>query len=122
LEQDRRSFWPWLGLAFVYRHSDPARALSLYEQLYRASDAHPLVAVAYGSALRATGSDRVALEIYARLRDDGRLPGVGDLGIAETHLVADRRREAWLPLLESLRRRPWDRGLRRMLEVLVAQG
>lgn len=122
LESDRSSFWPWLGLGYVYRQRDPTRALSIYDQMYRATQGHPLVAVAYGAALRAAGPDRLALEVYSRLRDRPEMPGVGDLGIAETHLFADRRREAWAPLLASLRQRPWDPGVRRLLEVLVGHG
>jgi hypothetical protein len=122
LEQNRRSFWPWLGLAFAYRHADPERALHIYQGLYEASRGHPLVAVAYGAALRAAGRDREALQVYGALRERPELPGVGDLGLAETHLTLERRREAWAPLLESLRRRPWDPGVRRIVEFLLGQG
>ena len=74
IAQDPSSFWGWHGLAFTMRQSDPDGARALYERLYRATSAHPLVAIAYASHLRAT--DDVAMAADSLLRHPG-WPGGG---------------------------------------------
>jgi hypothetical protein len=109
------SVWPWLGLAHTLRRSDPARARTIYAALYAASDRHPLVAIAFAALLREQQQHAEAAEVYERLRDDARVPGVGDLGLAQSWLALDRRAEAWTALLAALRERPYDPGVQSLL-------
>ena len=107
--------WPWLGLAHTLRASDLREALRVYERLFAASDQHPMVAVAYASALRqADRSDEAAL-VYRAIQDDPRVPGVGALGLAEVALTRNQRGEAWEALIEALRARPFDPGVQRLV-------
>ncbi|MBL8730093.1 MAG: hypothetical protein JNM25_16845 [Planctomycetes bacterium] len=102
------SVWPWLGLAHTLRRADPQRAQAIYAALYQATDHHPLVAIAFAALLRDRELYGAAGEIYAALRGDARVPGVGDLGLAQCWLAAERRPEAWTALLAALRERPYD--------------
>jgi hypothetical protein len=99
------SLWPWLGLADTLRHRDPARALAIYRQLDGATSGHPLVAIALAAMLRETRQHEQAVEVYERLRGDPRVPGVGDLGLAQSMLALDRRGDAWTSLMATLRQR-----------------
>ncbi len=114
-ELEPASIWPWLGLAHTLRRSDPERARAIYQALYAATDRHPLVAIAFAALLRDQERYLEAAEIYARLRDDTRVPGVGDLGLAQCWLAVDRRPEAWSALMAALRERPYDPGVQAML-------
>lgn len=122
IARDPSSFWGWHGLAFSMRASDPAGARALYERLYRATSAHPLVAVAYASHLRATDDVAMAAQIYAQLRARDDMPGVGDLGLAETLLRGERGQEGFGALVRSMMSRPWDPGVRRLVELLLEVG
>lgn len=115
-------FWSWLGLAFALRASEPMRALEVYRQLYESSDQDPLAAVAYAAALRQEGLNENAIEVYRRLRDRPEAPGVGDLGLAETYLLENELRRAWRPLLRSLRMRPFDPGVKRVVGDIFNRG
>ncbi len=116
------SFWGWLGLAFTLRTQDPARGLAVYQDLYERSDKHPLVATALASTLRQAGQLDAALAVYEELRGAPGMAGVGELGIAETHLLAGKRERAWPALLVALRLRPEDPGVRRAIHTLLAHG
>ena len=105
------SVWPWLGLSHTIRQSDRARALQIYSRLFDASDQHPLIAVAYASALREAERWDEAKLVYQAVRDDARIPGVGDLGLAQVGLAQDDRDTAWSALLQALRVRPFDPGV-----------
>ncbi len=123
LARKRDLFWGWLGLAFVARRDDLAEALSIYDAIYHATDGVPVAAIAYGETLRVTQHHAEALDVYRKLRGAGeREAGIASLGLAETYASADRRREAWPPLVDALHRRPWDPGVRRLLEAFLAQG
>ncbi len=122
IAEDPTSFWGWHGLAYSMRQSDPDAARTIYEQLYRATSAHPLVAVAYASHLHATGDAVRASEIYGQLRGRSDLPGVGDLGLAETLLRGERGQEGFGALVRSLMARPWDPGVRRLVGILLDVG
>jgi hypothetical protein len=107
--------WPWLGLAHTLRGVDRERSLLIYERLYRASDQHPLVGVAYAAALRESDRVDAAALVYAELRADSRVPGVGDLGLAQVGLARDQRADAWAALLQALRARPYDPGVQALV-------
>jgi tetratricopeptide (TPR) repeat protein len=105
------SLWPWLGLAHTLRGRDKERALRIYHDLYAASGGHPLVGVAWAATLRENGRLDEATAIYTALRADARVRGTAELGLAQIALARDDRRAAWGPLLEALRRRPFDPGV-----------
>ena len=115
-------FWGWLGLAYALRASDPARSLEIYGQLYEASGRHLLAAVAYAAALRQLGMSEMALEVYGDLREGPDAPGIGDLGMAETYLLENEPGKAWQPLLNSVRRRPFDPGVKRLVADMLSRG
>jgi len=107
--------WPWLGLAHTLRGVDHPRSLEIYERLYAASNKHPLVAVAYASALREAKKLEVAAEVYREMRGNALMPGVGDLGLAQVALAGEDRKPAWSALLEALRARPFDPGVQALV-------
>jgi hypothetical protein len=109
------SVWPWLGLAHTLRQVEPQRAYDIYAGLHAATAGHPLVAIAFAALLREQQRHSEAAAIYARLRDDVRVPGIGDLGLAQCWLALDRRNEAWAALLAALRQRPFDPGVQQLL-------
>lgn len=111
----RGEVWPWLGLSHTLRASDSQRALEIYRDLYAASSQHPLVGVAYASALRGAERWDEAALVYQAMRADRRVPGVGDLGLAQVALSRDDRATAWAALLEALRARPFDAGVKTLL-------
>ncbi|MEC8253180.1 MAG: hypothetical protein VX044_08215 [Planctomycetota bacterium] len=102
------SVWPWLGLAHTLRSTDAARALQLYRSLYASAREHPLVGVAYAAALREAGRDDEAALLYQAMRGDPRVPGLGDLGVAQVAMARDQRDAAWSALMRALRTRPYD--------------
>jgi tetratricopeptide (TPR) repeat protein len=105
------SVWPWLGLAHTLRATDRSRALQIYERLFAASGQHPLVGVAFAAALREDERYEAAALVYQALRSDRRVPGVGDLGLAQVAIERERRDAAWGALMEALRHRPFDPGV-----------
>lgn len=107
--------WPWLGLAHTMRRVDPARSLEIYQRLYAASDQHPLVGVAYASALREGKRWDDAAQVYRAMRTDPLMPGVGELGLAQVALAGDDRPAAWAALLEALRLRAFDPGVQALV-------
>ena len=109
------SLWPWLGLAHTLRSVDRARSLQIYERLFAAADQHPLVAVAYASALREATRYEEAATIYRSMREDPRMPGVAALGLAQVALASEDRTVAWASLLEALRIRPFDPGVQALV-------
>lgn len=116
------SLWPWLGLAHTLRQSDPASSLAIYERTFAAAAGHPLVAIALAAALSAAGDQERALAVYRGLTADPRVPGVGDLGVAQTELARERADEAWPALLAALRERPFDPGVQGMVQRWLAAG
>lgn len=116
------SLWPWLGLAFALRHRDPDASLQIYRGLGAAAAGHPVVAVPLASALRQAGDYAGAMEVYQRLRGRPEVPGVGDLGIAQTLLLMEKRRESWAPMLAALRARPFDPGVRQLVRDWLIAG
>ncbi len=121
-ELEPASMWPWLGLAHTLRVTDVPRSLEIYRRLYDATEGHPLVAVAYAAMLRDTDHDEQAIAVYRRLQGNDRVPGVGDLGLAQTWLAADRRADAWPALLAALRQRPFDPGVQSLLRGWLGSG
>ncbi|MFT4839840.1 MAG: hypothetical protein ACI8UD_000337 [Planctomycetota bacterium] len=109
------SMWPWLGLAHTLRSVDRSRSLAIYERLFAAADQHPLVAVAYASALRESERWEESAKVYRSMRDDPRMPGVAALGLAQVALSSDDRVVSWASLLESLRIRPFDPGVQALV-------
>jgi predicted Zn-dependent protease len=119
-----KSFWPWLGLAYALRNSEPDESLAIYARLYRATDHHPVVAVAYALGLRQAGRYEEALHVYEDLRGSSDVPGVGDLGMAQTLLGmgAERRRESWTAMFAALRARPFDPGIQQLVRDWLRAG
>ncbi|MGK0304180.1 MAG: hypothetical protein ACI89X_005088, partial [Planctomycetota bacterium] len=109
------SMWPWLGLAHTLRSVDRARSLAIYERLFAAAEQHPLVAVAYASALRESKRWEEAATIYRSMRGDPRMPGVAALGLSQVALASDDRAISWSSLLEALRLRPFDPGVQALV-------
>lgn len=109
------SMWPWLGLAHTLRSVDRARSLAIYERLFAAAEQHPLVAVAYASALRESKRWQESATIYGSMREDPRMPGVAELGLAQVALSSDDRAVSWASLLEALRLRPFDPGVQALV-------
>jgi len=107
--------WPWLGLAHTLRGPDPANSLANYERLYAAAGSHPLVGIAYAAMLREREQYDAAIPIYTSLQQDARVPGVGDLGLAQSWLAQNDRSKAWGALLAALRQRPFDAGVQGLL-------
>jgi Tfp pilus assembly protein PilF len=114
--------WPWLGLAHTLRQSDLPRALAIYERLYEVCAEHPTVAVAYAGALRQAERHALAVPVYRRLQQNTQVHGAGDLGLAQTWLSLDNREQAWLAMLEALRRRPFDPALQAIVHGWFAAG
>jgi len=114
-EVSPRLLWPWLGLAHTWRGPNPARSLATYEDLYAAAHNHPLVGIAYAAMLREREQYDAAIPIYQGLQQDVRVPGVGDLGLAQSWLAQNDRVKAWGALLAALRQRPFDAGVQGLL-------
>lgn len=110
------SVWPWLGLAHTMRSTDQDRALAIYRGLYAASSEHPLVGVAYAATLREAGREEEAALLYQALRGDERVPGVGDLGVAQVAMARDQRASSWAALMDALRVRPYDVGVQSLVQ------
>lgn len=106
----------------VARRRRRTGALSIYAQLDRGSGQHPVVAVAYAAALREVGRLDAAAAVYAALRPDRRVAGVGDLGLAQVWLQQDQRPKAWTALLSALRQRPFDPGVQSLIAGWIASG
>jgi tetratricopeptide (TPR) repeat protein len=102
------SVWPWLGLAHVLRSADRERAIAIYARLYELTDAHPLIAVNYASALRDARRFDAAVAVYERCRGDGRVRGMADLGRAQIELLRAAERDAFGHLLAAIRVRPFE--------------
>src|SRR5690606_26061210 len=110
-ELSPESIWPWLGYAHTLRSVDRNRSLAIYDRLFSATGQHPLVAVAYASALREAQQWDEAALVYQSMRGDARMPGVAELGLAQVALAREDRDVAWGSLLEALRARPFDPGV-----------
>jgi tetratricopeptide (TPR) repeat protein len=116
------SMWPWLGLAFALRERRDPAALDIYAQLFAATNHHPIVAVAYAAALRDAGQFEPALRIFEQLRHNPDVPGTGELGVAQTLVAMDKRRESWGAMLLATRLRPFDPGLHHLLREWLRAG
>ncbi len=117
-----QALWPWLGLAHTLRESDPAHAIAIYERLYAATDGHPLVAIAYAALLREREDYDAAIPVYRKLQQDTRVPGVGELGLAQISLAKNDRPQAWAALLAALRQRPFDPGVQALVAGWLQSG
>ncbi|MBK8098496.1 MAG: hypothetical protein IPK26_15410 [Planctomycetes bacterium] len=116
------ALWGWLGMAFVLRESNPSAALALYSELHRATDGHPIVAVAMAQTLKEAGQHPAAARMYEQLRGHPDLPGVGDLGLAQTALASEARRQAWPALMAAVRQRPFDPAVRKLVREWLRVG
>ena len=120
------SVWPWLGLAFALRESDPQQAMAIYERLHAASDGMPTVAIAYANSLRSAGKLREAVAVYdGLLQRGGDSAGIAHLGLAQTLFAlgkAEDRARAWNSFLLALRDRPGDPGVHGILREILRAG
>ncbi|MCB9889868.1 MAG: hypothetical protein H6836_09855 [Planctomycetes bacterium] len=116
------SLWSWFGLAHSLRETDTARSLAIYAALYEASHRHPIVGVSYAAVLLRNKQPELAAAIYDHMRGDERVPGVGDLGLAQAMVALDRRDAAWAGLLAALRVRPFDPGVHSLLHAWLETG
>ena len=121
-EAGPEQLWPWLGMAFALRQTEPEAALEIYERLYRASGRYPAAAIGYAQLLRAMGKANEALAVYEQLAASGQAPGIGELGIAQTAFVAGDLKKSWAALLPALRLRPYDPGVHTMVRELPRGG
>lgn len=127
------SFWGWLGTAFVMRGRKSEEALAIYKELYDASDGHPVAAIALASMLRTSDASslgypadgtryREALMVYDGLREHPLVPGVGELGLAQTLFQRDKMREAWPALMRAAKLRPFDAGVHGLIRQFIGRG
>ena len=49
-------------------------------------------------------------------RGDERVPGVGDLGVAQVAMARDQRASSWTALMDALRVRPYDVGVQSLVQ------
>ncbi|MEZ5965363.1 MAG: tetratricopeptide repeat protein [Planctomycetota bacterium] len=115
-------FWGWLGLGWSLRRNDPTRAVAIFERLHALEPRSPLVCINLASTLLQQERPADAAAVYARLRAIPGAEAVADLGLARVHLHRDGRLEAWAPLLSALRARPYDGGVRGLLEGYLRAG
>ena len=111
------SLWPWLGLAHTMRAVDLPRSLQIYEQLFASAQQHPVVAIAYASALRSAQRWEQAASVYESMRKDPRMPGVAEIGLAQVAIAREERADAWTHLMRALRIRPFDPSVQAMVYV-----
>lgn len=119
---DPTFFWGWIGLGWSLRRSEPARAMAIFRRLHDLAPGSRLVCTNLANSLLEMEKPAEAAAVYAELRA---LPGgeaVADLGLARVHLQRDARLEAWAPLLSALRARPYDAGVRGLLESYLRAG
>lgn len=116
------SFWAWLGLAHSLRTVDPGRAVRVYERLFHASGSHPIAGIAYAALLREQEEYEGAARLYGWLRDDPRVPGVGELGLAQVLLAQEQREPAWAALLGAAQARPFDAGVQGLVMAMLEGG
>ena len=102
------SVWPWIGLAYSQRTSDPARSIELYRSTWEASGRHPVVGVGFGAILREEDRLDEALVVYGSMSGRRDAQGLGQVGLVQVLLAQDKRREAWAAFLDCLRLRPFD--------------
>ena len=121
IEREPRSFWGWFGLAYGLREDDPDRALRVYRELWEASGRHRTIAASFDTLLRRLAPD-AAREVLDRMRERDPWSGAPDLATARTAIARQDRREAWAPTLESLRKRPFDREVRSIVQAFVVTG
>jgi tetratricopeptide (TPR) repeat protein len=125
VDADPEQLWPWLGLAYAMRQDDVASALSIYDRLYAASGRHPVVGTAYAQLLRANGKLREAVAVYEQMVASGTMPGVGELGLAQTLMAIGGNNErmlAWGMLQKALQQRPYDPGVHAFVRELLRLG
>jgi hypothetical protein len=115
-------FWAWLGLGWSLRRTEPERALAIYRQLHDLAPDNRLVATNLANALADAGRGPEAAKVYSVLRTLEGGQAVSDLGMARLHVQQDARSLAWAPLLNALRLRPFDAGVRALLEGLMLGG
>lgn len=113
-------FWGWFGLAFTLRIDSPRAAGEIYKYLYEKTGHEERTAIAYASNLLRAGESRKALEVYDKIRTSN--PGLGSLGVTQTQIRAGKKHRVWPELLEALRHRPFDSGVRASIAVLLSRG
>lgn len=116
------SLWGWLGLGHTLRGRRPQRALEVYDRLYAETDAHPLVAIAFAQVLQRTDMRQRLAAVCDTLREDRRVPGIGDLYAAQALLTQDDRAAAWGALLAAVRSRPFDGAVQRLANAWLQAG
>jgi len=120
VELDDSFFWGWFGLAFVKRSTDPKLATAIYKRLYRVSKGNRLVALAYGGLLRKGVSTPKAVQVFTALEKQA--PGLGAIGLAQTHLTSGAASRAWPHVLAGLRERPFDLVVHDLIRRYLGQG
>jgi len=117
-----RSMWGWLGLAHTLRLRQPERSLAIYERLYAATDAHPIVAIAWLQVLQRRGLHQRQVQVAATLAADQRVPGIGALAQAQALIASEERELAWQALLEAVRLRPFDAAVQQLVGAWLEAG
>ncbi len=122
LALDGRYFWGWIGLGWSLRRAEPERALSIYRRLHELLPSNRLVATNLAGALIDAGQVPDAAKVYGTLRGLDGGQAASDIGMARVHLQQDQHKMAWAPLLAALRARPFDGGVRSLLEGMLQAG
>jgi len=122
LALEPRFFWGWIGLGWSLRRSDPQRALSIYRRLHELAPGNRIAATNLAALLLELGHGSEAARIYSAIRSMAGGQATADLGIARVHVQHDARALAWGPLLSALRARPFDGGVRALLEGFLHVG
>ncbi|MFO1051722.1 MAG: hypothetical protein U1F36_05875 [Planctomycetota bacterium] len=121
IERDQHSFWGWFGMAYTLRDSDPERALGIYRALWAADARSTVLAQPMMNLSRRMAADD-ARAFHASIREREPESGLADLAIARYASAHQRAVGAWAPLLESLRRRPFDEDVRLLLQSRITAG
>ncbi len=126
VELDPALLWPWLGLAYSLRATDPEQALEIYARLHARTDGVEEVAAAYASALRGAGQLAAAAGVYERMVEQGGHGlGLGSLGLAQTLLAMGGKPQlakGWQSLLVALQERPFDPAVQSLVADLLRAG
>jgi len=119
---DPRFLWGWIGLGWALRASDPERALAIFRRLHELAPGSRVVCINLANSLLETERSAEAAAIYGELRAMPGAEAIGDLGLARVYLQRDAKAEAWAPFLAALRARPFDAGVRAILDGYLRGG
>jgi tetratricopeptide (TPR) repeat protein len=117
-----RLVWGWLGVAFTLREGNIETALTVYGQLFRQSEEHPLVSIAFASTLVGARRFEDAIRVYQSLQKRQTTPGVAELGLARTWFARGNQTAGWPFLLIALRTIPHDPGVRELVQQALQRG